>query len=119
MTAYNQSISSDTTGWAQKNFNSYIQSFVLCLVLTILSFGLAIYSPFSKTIICILLAIFAVAQMLVQAICFLGLKFDSKGRWNTLPFLFTILIIFFLVGGSLWIMYNLSILMMDNVNLIK
>ena len=61
----------------------------------------------------IFIAIFAVLQLIVQAACFLGLKSNAEGSWNVLPFLFTLLIIFFLVGGSLWIMYNLSVLMMQ------
>lgn len=119
MTTHDELMATDTAGWAQKNLRTYVQSFVLCLVMTVLSFGLAEYTPFSKTTIYLLLAVFAIAQMVVQAVCFLGLKADAKGRWNMLPFLFTILIIVFLVGGSLWIMYNLSILMMTNLAMIQ
>ena len=70
--------------------------------------------PYSKDVIYALIAVFAITQLIVQAICFLGLKSDSEGKWNVLPFLFTLLIIVFLVGGSLWIMHNLSVLMMDS-----
>ena len=105
-------LGSDQTGWAQKSIQSYILGFVLCLILTIVSFKLVHANVINKNTIFILLACFAIAQLFIQSICFLGLKSDTNGQWNLLPFLFTLLIIFFLVGGSLWIMYNLNELMM-------
>ncbi len=52
--------------------------------------------------------ILAISQLLVQSYCFLRLNTRSENTWNTMPFLFTIFIIAVLVGGSVWIMYNLN-----------
>ncbi len=105
-------LSADNTGWAQKNVKNYLLGLSLCIILTVLSFGMVSTHAFSNEMIYVLLTVFALGQLLVQSICFLGLKSDNNGRWNLMPFLFTMLIIFFLVGGSLWIMYNLNVLMM-------
>lgn len=102
----------DQTGWAQKSIKSYTLGFILCMILTMISFAVVHSTIVSKGAIYILLASFALVQLFIQSLCFLGLRSDSSGRWNLLPFLFTLLIIFFLVGGSLWIMYNLNELMM-------
>lgn len=102
-----------SAGWSQKSVRSYVLGFILCLLLTLFSFGIVGFHVLSKEMTYLLLTASAIAQLIVQAVCFLGLKSDKDGKWNLLPFLFTILIIFFLVGGSLWIMYNLSTLMMS------
>ena len=99
--------------WAQKNIKTYLLGLLLCLILTSLSFGIVHTSTLDKEMIYVLLTLFALAQLLIQSVCFLGLKTNTAGQWNLLPFLFTILIIVFLVGGSLWIMYNLNVLMMS------
>lgn len=101
-------------GWAKKSVRAYVLGFILCLMLTLLSFGFVQFTPVSKELLYVLLTVFAVAQLLVQSVCFLGLNNNKDGQWNLLPFIFTGLIIFFLVGGSLWIMYNLNSLMIDS-----
>lgn len=106
-------VGSGNNSWAQKNAKAYMLGLLLCLILTSLSFGIVHTKTFGKEMIYALLTLFAIAQLFVQSVCFLGLKSDADGRWNLLPFLFTILIIFFLVSGSLWIMYNLNVLMMS------
>lgn len=104
------------TGWPTKSLSQYIFGFSSCLLLTIIAFTLVNYMPVSKATIYALIAMLAITQMMIQAVCFLGLKADAKSQWNLLPFLFTLFIIIFLVGGSLWIMHNLSVLMMDYIS---
>lgn len=54
------------------------------------------------------IVIFAVLQLLVQLIFFLHLGKGNDKRWNTLAFLFMIMVVLIVVIGSLWIMYNLN-----------
>lgn len=100
------------SGWSQKSVKTYVLGFLLCLVLTLFSFAIVYTGHFSHATIYTLLTLSALGQLLVQSVSFLGLKSDQDGQWNLLPFLFTLMIIVFLVGGSLWIMYNLNMLMM-------
>lgn len=97
----------------QKTLPSYLFGFVLCTILTLFAFWLVSTKAISNTHLYITLSVLAIAQLIVQCICFLGLNTSSEGRWNSLPFLFTLLIISILAGGSLWIMYNLNYYMMN------
>lgn len=98
-------------GSNQKTLKSYIIGIVLSSILTFLAFGLIYYRTLSDTTLYLALALLAIIQLFVQSICFLRLNASQEGRWNLLPFIFTILIIAILVSGSLWIMYNLNYLM--------
>jgi cytochrome o ubiquinol oxidase subunit IV len=110
---------------------TYLSGFILALILTVLAFGLVGFEAgVCLKSICIVpgkllfggetirkiphwfivSGIFALAvlQILVHLRYFLHLGFTSRGRWNTLAILFTLLIITFMVGGTLWIMHDLS-----------
>ena len=55
----------------------------------------------------------AVAQVIVQVICFLRLNAQTEqGKMNLMSFIFTIIILGVVVLGSLWIMVNLGYNMM-------
>jgi cytochrome o ubiquinol oxidase operon protein cyoD len=107
-----QPLPSNASGWTQKSINLYIIGFVFCLILTFFSFGAIEYKIAGYKTLFILLGLSAIMQVIIQSICFLGFNTSTEGRWNLIPFIFTLLIIFFLVSGSLWIMYNLNFLMM-------
>ncbi|HKT18024.1 MAG TPA: cytochrome o ubiquinol oxidase subunit IV [Stellaceae bacterium] len=87
---------------------AYLTGFALAVVLTALPFALVIERPVSSA--ATLAGIFAAAilQILVHLRCFLHLEWTVEGRWNVLAFVFTILIIGIVVGGSIWIMFNLQ-----------
>ncbi len=97
----------------QKTLKSYLVGFVLCTVLTLLAFACVQYHFFTTSQTYIALAVLAVTQLLVQVLCFLRLNTSEEGRWNSISFVFTLLIILALVAGSLWIMYNLNFYMMN------
>ena len=81
---------------------------VLSLIFTFLAFGMVSYHIFSIKLIFISLAILALLQLFAQVVFFLRFNTSPDGRWNLMPFLFTIVIVLVLVFGSLWIMYNLN-----------
>jgi cytochrome o ubiquinol oxidase subunit IV len=95
----------------QKTLSAYVLGFVLSLILTVLAFGCVQLKVLSDAGLYIALTVLALTQLFVQSVCFLRLNTSAEGRWNLLPFLFVILIVAFLVGGTLWIMYNLSYFM--------
>ncbi len=97
---------------SQKTFGAYITGLILCVVLTLMAFGIVDKRPFDTGGLYIAVSVLAVIQFIVQCICFLRLNAGAEGRWNLLPFLFSIFVIAVLVGGSLWIMYNLNYFMM-------
>ncbi len=90
----------------------YILGFVLSLILTLLSFGLVMDGIHPASITLVLIVAAALLQILVQMHFFLHLDRSSTQRWNVMVLLYTLIIIAFLVGGSLWIMHNTAIRMM-------
>jgi cytochrome o ubiquinol oxidase operon protein cyoD len=66
-----------------------------------------------KTLIMVIVGL-AVAQLLVQLLFFLHLGNEAKPRWNLVIFLFMVLVLSIVVGGSLWIMNNLDYNMMPH-----
>lgn len=107
----NTTILTETPASGQKTFAAYATGMVLCLILTFLAFGVVSTHAFSELTADVLLASLAIIQLVVQCICFLRLNTSEEGQWNLLPFLFAILIIAILAGGSLWIMANLNYFM--------
>jgi len=57
----------------------------------------------------------AIAQAVLQLIFFLHLGLESKPHWNTITFLFVVMVIIIVLGGSLWIMDNLNYNLMPNM----
>ena len=98
---------------SQKTLSSYVIGLVFSMILTLMSFGLIEKRIFTTKYLYISLAALAIAQLFVQAICFLRLNSSSEGRWSLMPFIFCVLIIAILVSGTLWIMYNCNYNMMN------
>lgn len=100
-------------GMGKKTLGTYFLGFVLCLALTIIPFYAVIHPVFSKHVILFILLFSAILQFFVQAICFLKMNYRSnQSKINSLSFVFTGLVLFILIGGSLWIMNNLNYFMM-------
>lgn len=92
---------------------SYIIGFVLAVVLTIASFAVVIHGGFSATGALIALAVLAAVQMVVHLVFFLHLNSSSAQRWNVSAFIFTVITAAIIIGGSLWIMHNVTVNMMS------
>jgi cytochrome o ubiquinol oxidase operon protein cyoD len=86
---------------------SYLIGFVLAVMLSAIPFYL-VYAhtlPPSRTLLVIGAA--AVLQILVHLRFFLHLNFTSTPRENLLAIAFTAILVFIMVGGSFWIMFDL------------
>ncbi len=94
-------------GW-NISFKPLLIGFFLSLLLTLASYYLTVDAPVQGGKLMVLLLGLAGVQALVQFIFFFHLGIESKPRWNLIIFLFMVLVIFVLIGGSLWIMYNLN-----------
>ena len=88
----------------------------MSLALTVTAFFLMKVRFMSDSMLYISLASLAILQLLVQSSCFLGITTKEEGRWNLLPFLFTVFVIAILVSGSLWIMYNMNYNMLMSIS---
>ncbi len=83
----------------------YVTGFILSLFLTIVPYLLVVNHAFTAKNLVLAVVALGLAQFVVQVIFFLHL---STNRWNMIVFFFTIFVVVIVVGGSLWIMYNLK-----------
>ncbi|HEY4501712.1 MAG TPA: cytochrome o ubiquinol oxidase subunit IV [Candidatus Paceibacterota bacterium] len=94
--------------------SGYIVGFLLSILLTLMAAGLALqygksYEPLmGPGVMYAMLVVLAVLQLLVQLYFFLHLGEEKKPRWNALALCFALMVVAILVGGTLWIMHNLS-----------
>ena len=95
-------------GTGKKTLKAYIVGFSLCLIITIIAFVIVGRHMMSVPHLYITVTLLALAQLYVQVVFFLRLNGSKEGRWNVMSFAFTLFIILIIVGGSLWIMYNLN-----------
>ena len=84
-----------------------LTGFALAVLLTAFSFGLVAINALPRTTTLILIAIAAVIQILVHLRYFLHLDPETTPYWNLVAIGFAAVLIFIMVGGSLWIMFDL------------
>ena len=106
-------LSEELYGTGKKKLSIYIVGIILCVILTLVSFMTVMYSIFSATTLVAIIFVSALIQFIVQVVCFLRLNAkNEQSRMNLMSFIFTIVILFVLIGGSLWIMWSLHYRMM-------
>lgn len=91
---------------------AYLTGFGLALLLTIIPFGVVAFGNLAASTTFAVIAVSAVAQILVHLRFFLHLDMSREQRWNSTFTAFSVLILAILVGGSLWLFFNLHIRMM-------
>lgn len=99
-------------GTGRKTLKSYMTGLALSLILTIAAFSIVGIHSLSNSATLISISLLAVAQLFAQVIFFLRLNASPDGRWNSMAFVFAIIIVLVLVFGSLWIMVNMNYNMM-------
>ena len=97
---------------AHGSYRANTTGFILSLLLTLASFGMLMYGKFPTSLILAAIVTLAVLQIIAQMHFFLHLDNSPAQRWNVMVLVYTLIIIVFLVLGTLWIMYNANIRMM-------
>ncbi|QCI16693.1 cytochrome o ubiquinol oxidase subunit IV [Buchnera aphidicola (Aphis craccivora)] len=91
-----------------KEVQSYIYGFLFSTLLTIIPFFIAKNQFFSNSINRLIILFCAFVQIIVHFIYFLHLNSSQKNYWYLISLLFILIIIFIVVFGSIWIMFNLN-----------
>jgi cytochrome o ubiquinol oxidase operon protein cyoD len=86
----------------------YVVGLGLAIVLTITSFFVAGTDLVWQPSIPVALVVLAMAQMGVHLVFFLHITTGADNTNNVLALAFGLLIVFLVIGGSLWIMSNLN-----------
>ncbi|WP_373091622.1 cytochrome o ubiquinol oxidase subunit IV [Zhongshania sp.] len=98
------------------SFSGYMLGFMASVFLTAIPFWLVMGDVFSSrnTTVLIILA-FALVQILVHMVYFLHMNFQSEGGWTMLSLIFTVVLLFITLAGSLWVMYHMNVNMMPSM----
>jgi cytochrome o ubiquinol oxidase operon protein cyoD len=90
----------------ERRLRTYLTGFALALILTAIPFALVAFEALPRLPLLILIA--AVVQILVHLRYFLHLDLTTTPRENIVAIVFAAILIFIMVGGSLWIMLDLQ-----------
>lgn len=93
---------------SHKIAGAYVWGFAVSLVLTLLAYELVTQHTLSYPLLVGAIITAAIIQFVVQVYCFLHIGPDSDTRERLFALLFAGLIIFILIAGSLWIMFDLN-----------
>ena len=91
----------------ERTIRPYLIGIVLALILTAVPFGLVYAGALPRQTLLIVIAVFAVIQILVHLRFFLHIDLRTTPRENLIALAFAAVLIFIMVGGSLWIMFDL------------
>lgn len=92
----------------QHETRQYVIGFIGAALLTIFAYSSVKLAWFSAGFTAAFVLTLAVLQLAVQVYYFLHLKSESKPRWRSWTFGFTLIMMLVVVMGSLWVMYNLN-----------
>lgn len=93
---------------AQGSLFSYITGYVFSLELTIVAYVLVVRHAFHNRTLVAVISGLALAQFVVQLLFFLHLGREARPKWKLFVFWLMMVIVVIVVGGSLWVMYNLN-----------
>ena len=98
-------------GW-NVSFKPLVIGFLLSLILTLAAYRIAAHYHLMNAVLAVTIVGLGIIQALLQLFFFMHLGLEAKPRWNIMMFLYMVLLVVILVGGSLWIMHNLNYHMM-------
>lgn len=90
------------------SLKAYLIGFVLSLIFTLISYSLVLGNLAHGDQLSHSLIAFAILQALTQILFFLHLGREVSPYWETNMFLFMLLVLGIVVGGTLWIMSDLD-----------
>ncbi|WP_128254958.1 cytochrome o ubiquinol oxidase subunit IV [Falsirhodobacter deserti] len=95
------------------SFKSYMTGFILSVILTVIPFWLVMEEVLENPTATILIVTgFAVAQIIVHVIYFLHVTPSAEEGWTLTSTVFTLVVVFIMVAGSVWVMFNMNANMM-------
>ena len=91
----------------ERTMTPYLIGIVLALILTAISFGLVATGALDRSTTLGVIVVAAVIQIFVHLHFFLHINFATTPKENLIALAFAAVLIFIMVGGSLWIMFDL------------
>ncbi len=94
-------------GW-NMSFKPQFIGFVASLILTVAAYRIVTHFQLTNAVLMLTIVGMGILQALFQLVFFLHLGLESKPHWGMTTFLFMVLVIIVVIGGTLWIMNNLD-----------
>ena len=94
-------------GW-NISYKPLFLGFICSLILTFSAYMIVVKGHLSNDLLILTMFGIVVLQTLLQLVFYFHLGLESKPHWNSISFVFVLLIVCIIVGGSLWIMSNLN-----------
>lgn len=92
-------------GQRHGSFKSYLTGFVLAAILTAIPFWLVMgHVIASDPVTVIIVLALGVAQLYVHLVYFLHIDTSQEGGWTLMGTCFTIILVFIVLVGSIWVM---------------
>jgi cytochrome o ubiquinol oxidase operon protein cyoD len=99
------------------SLKAYMIGFIASILLTALSFSLVLTQALPGHLLVYTIVALALIQAIFQLLFFLHVGQEAKPRWETLVFLFMVLVLLIIAIGSLWIMFDLDKRMMGDMKM--
>jgi cytochrome o ubiquinol oxidase operon protein cyoD len=98
------------------SLKDYAIGFILSVILTAIPFWLVMTHQFEKSsTTAIVVLAFAAVQVLVHMVYFLHMNGKAEGGWSMLATVFTVVLLFIVLSGSIWVMYHMNKNMMPSM----
>jgi cytochrome o ubiquinol oxidase operon protein cyoD len=124
MSSHNQASAHDDhahdEGEMHFSVKEYAIGFILSVILTVIPFWLVmdgVLSTPAATAIAIM--VLGAIQIVVHMIYFLHMNTKSEGGWTAMALIFTVIIVFITLVGSLWVMHHLNTKMMPTMEHVR
>jgi cytochrome o ubiquinol oxidase operon protein cyoD len=105
-------VSDNSTGTTVAEYkhelHTYAVGYVLALLLTLVPFGLVYWSAMSTRGLYLTIGGFAIVQAIVHFRCFLRINPPRQNMNDLQLILFSSLLLFFMAGGTIWVLTNLA-----------
>ena len=98
------------------SFKDYSIGFILSVILTAIPFWLVMTHQLPPGTTKAVILAFAAVQLVVHMIYFLHMNSKSEGGWNMMAMLLTVILLFIVMTGSIWVMYHMNANMMPNMS---
>ncbi|MGI9281314.1 MAG: cytochrome o ubiquinol oxidase subunit IV [Endozoicomonas sp.] len=96
----------------EHSLKGYLTGLVLAVVLTVIPFWVVWSSAFSAKVLFGIIALCALIQVLVHLRYFLNISLKHTGKDYLATLFFAGVLIFIMVGGTIWILFDLNFRMM-------
>lgn len=97
---------------AHGSLKDYTVGFILSVILTAIPFWLVMGNVLPASMTAPIILGFAAVQVVVHMIYFLHMNGKSEGGWNLMALVFTAILLFIVLAGSIWVMYHMNANMM-------